>query len=656
MSLTQSSFNVLNSRKSIGLNQNQNLTKTLPITCQICLGKVKDPCVCPNLHTFCSSCIDVWLKKGKQCPTCRVPISKENPCRRILGGVENLDDADMMKPSDFSHSSIRKARYLNIFQQYEDEIGRLLKYIDSLNLEISKLKESAKCKPESPNLSDPVQNDLKTLKNKLQQSLTNLSEITIERDSLKEVNKKLESENSILMQDTIRLKLVINEKTSQMSNKYTVAALETKLESYEKEIKQLQKALEKSDRYIAELENPEKSKVKLQKENHIFNSESFINPSTKSVKFSEKIDSIEKPQNILTSPSSNRISAPVNKQISITKDNFYGSPSKKSPCKVSQSNTNVKTVSSFSDRLKNTNGSNLQKDLFSSNNTEESSQNSIRAHQATSTQNSLLTFDPPTSNSTTNTNTHSFLFSPMKRLRLDEVVLEKPDEANGTIINSTSSSETSEFMTTPPKTVSKPPFSSKSQLLNDKTPTKKEKQSDDNEFSDCLKLLNQAEQKVQKRLSPSSTNLSKLSHNQSEFSLPDKYFQHSNASDVIENTQNFVNMQNFLNYNTATLNTMNTNNATISSASHESSSNSMTFVSNSVQQIQPDNSVNRFQLNSQNLAAVNYQNSSMSMKYPSVDQGLNYHQMQPVNTQHLNEASFSNRQTSDLEKLGINSN
>ena len=57
---------------------------------------------------------------------------------------------------------------------------------------------------------------LQTLKGKLQQAQTLLSETTIERDNLKEINKKLDSENSILMQDTIRLKLIINEKTSQM--------------------------------------------------------------------------------------------------------------------------------------------------------------------------------------------------------------------------------------------------------------------------------------------------------------------------------------------------------------------------------------------------------------------------------------------------------
>jgi hypothetical protein len=113
---------------------------TLPITCHICLGKVKEPCVCPNLHAFCSFCIETWLEKSKQCPTCRIAINKENPCRRVLGSADTFDDVDMLKPTDFSHASIRKARFVNLFEQYEDEITRLNKHIDSLNVDITKLK------------------------------------------------------------------------------------------------------------------------------------------------------------------------------------------------------------------------------------------------------------------------------------------------------------------------------------------------------------------------------------------------------------------------------------------------------------------------------------------------------------------------------------
>lgn len=166
---------------------NQNVCLTLPITCQICLGKVKEPCVCPNLHAFCAYCIEIWLEKSNQCPSCRTPINKENPCRRILGGIENLDDVDMLKPTDFSHSSARKARFMNLFQQYEDEIMRLNKFIDTLNNEVSKLKDSNNSNNFSNVNTGPQHELLNTLKSKLQAAQSNLDESISERDKLREV-------------------------------------------------------------------------------------------------------------------------------------------------------------------------------------------------------------------------------------------------------------------------------------------------------------------------------------------------------------------------------------------------------------------------------------------------------------------------------------
>lgn len=100
--------------------------------------KVKEPTVCPNLHVFCSICIDIWLEKSKACPTCRVPINKETPCRRILGGCDSNEE--LLMPTEFSHSSTRKARFYALFNQYEEEICRLIKQIDALNNEITELK------------------------------------------------------------------------------------------------------------------------------------------------------------------------------------------------------------------------------------------------------------------------------------------------------------------------------------------------------------------------------------------------------------------------------------------------------------------------------------------------------------------------------------
>lgn len=47
--------------------------------------QVKQPVICANYHVFCSSCMQMWLKKASQCPSCRVSITPENPCREIIG-------------------------------------------------------------------------------------------------------------------------------------------------------------------------------------------------------------------------------------------------------------------------------------------------------------------------------------------------------------------------------------------------------------------------------------------------------------------------------------------------------------------------------------------------------------------------------------------
>lgn len=489
-------------------------------------------------------------------------------------------------------------------------------------------------------MNDQGQGELvHTLRSKLQQSQQSLNEITIERDNLKEVNKKLDSENSILMQDTVRLKMVINEKNSQMSNKYTMAAMETKLESYEKEVKQLQKALEKSDRYINELEGKtnQNQKENQNNGNNNYNSESFLANNQKSVKFSDKLETTHNLGSVPKSPPNQAI----NKQITITKDNFYGSPSKKSPCKTPNKNALSAApakISSFSDRMK---FGGQQKDLFSSDDT--TSLNSMRPQQqqhGQSSQNILLADSVPAPQPS---NANSFLFSPMKRLRLDEVHLERPDEMTTTQLNSTaSSSHTQDSLTTPPKIVNKSP------------PRQMKQPQADDEFNDCLKLLNQAEQKVQNRKSPA----------EQQQPLADKYFQSTGEHNG--NT----------NYNT-----VNSNGATISSGSQESSNNSMTFVSHSINQFQfnqqhqqnmvqhqqcqqfnnphdvGNKSLNGFHtLTAHNLSVVNQQQlhqNGLGKKYNST-----YHMNGNFNNGHGDVATNGNgnaKPVSDFEKLGMNS-
>ena len=191
-----------------------------------------------------------------------------------------------------------------------------------------------------------------------------------------------------------------------------MAALETKLESYEKEVKQLQKALDKSDKYIADLEQKSRDKENNNKSLNVYNNGSTTNKQTTSphnatnsynllnsnsssnlniesmmtsppcnnnnnnnkmtttsnqmrfikgdnqtfktdlkiVKFAEKVDHIPATA-ILQSPPSNGGKTHHNQhqqQSIITNDRFYGSPSKIQPPTPTQPPTQHLTTHSVS--------------------------------------------------------------------------------------------------------------------------------------------------------------------------------------------------------------------------------------------------------------------------------------------------------------------
>ncbi|XP_029987068.1 RING finger protein 219-like [Sphaeramia orbicularis] len=107
--------------------QTSTLSLTLPISCQICLGKVKQPVICANHHVFCSVCMEMWLKKASQCPTCRVPITAENPCREIIGGSNESDHSDSLSV----RKCLRKTRGELLLREYEDEIEGLIREMRS---------------------------------------------------------------------------------------------------------------------------------------------------------------------------------------------------------------------------------------------------------------------------------------------------------------------------------------------------------------------------------------------------------------------------------------------------------------------------------------------------------------------------------------------
>ncbi|XP_074521764.1 ORC ubiquitin ligase 1 [Halichoeres trimaculatus] len=238
--------------------QTSTLSLTLPISCQICLGKVKQPVICANNHVFCSSCMEMWLKKASQCPTCRVPITAENPCREIIGGTNESDHSD----SPRMRKCLRKTRGELLLREYEEEIEGLIRENDELKTKSQSLESQLKTALD-PCTINTVQTDdkkvdpyvLEEWTNKLRAATDVCHKVKQDMDKLKEANKTLRSQNVDLVQENMRLKAEVVSRSPQKFGRYTVAALEAKIQQYEREVDHLKRALERSDQYIEGLES-----------------------------------------------------------------------------------------------------------------------------------------------------------------------------------------------------------------------------------------------------------------------------------------------------------------------------------------------------------------------------------------------------------------
>uniref|UniRef100_A0A8D0A6R4 RING-type domain-containing protein n=1 Tax=Sander lucioperca TaxID=283035 RepID=A0A8D0A6R4_SANLU len=236
--------------------QTSTLYLTLPISCQICLGKVRQPVICANHHVFCSSCMEMWLKKASQCPTCRVPITAENPCREIIGGTNDHNDSPSMR------KCLRKTRGELLLREYEEEFEGLIRENEELKTKNQSLESQLKIALDPCSINTLQTDDkkvdpfvLEEWTNKLRAATDVCDKVKQDMDKLKEANKALRSQNVDLVQENMRLKTEVASRSPQKFGRYTVAALEAKIQQHERDVDHLKRALERSDQYIEDLES-----------------------------------------------------------------------------------------------------------------------------------------------------------------------------------------------------------------------------------------------------------------------------------------------------------------------------------------------------------------------------------------------------------------
>lgn len=242
-----------------------SLSMTLPISCQICLGKVREPVVCPNQHVFCSNCMDTWLRSHSFCPTCRTSITAEQPCKKIIGSIELPVNSDAM-----TRAELRRTRLDLIRQEYEDEIKSLQNTVERLKSENKQLHEKMIERERAMASMDLTTRHrsnedgaakldidmLVKLTTRLQEASHASETLRVDMDKIKQENKKLQEDNKILLRENTRLKDEPKfSKSPQRYSHYSVTGLQSKVSKYEREVQQLRRALQRSDNHIEDLTN-----------------------------------------------------------------------------------------------------------------------------------------------------------------------------------------------------------------------------------------------------------------------------------------------------------------------------------------------------------------------------------------------------------------
>uniref|UniRef100_A0A8C1E859 Uncharacterized protein n=1 Tax=Cyprinus carpio carpio TaxID=630221 RepID=A0A8C1E859_CYPCA len=171
-----------------------------------------------------SNCIKVWLERSSQCPTCRVVITPENPCREIIGATTNCESSE-------SHSVKRRLRKtrgeLFIHSAYgssvlQNEIETLLKENEDLKSKNLSLEMQLKTAVEPSTVLVPQSETSTVDPSALEESANKLRatndlhrKVKQDLKRLKEANKTLHSPDFDLIQENMHLKAEVDSRFPQ---------------------------------------------------------------------------------------------------------------------------------------------------------------------------------------------------------------------------------------------------------------------------------------------------------------------------------------------------------------------------------------------------------------------------------------------------------
>ncbi|KAK3100788.1 hypothetical protein FSP39_025363 [Pinctada imbricata] len=160
-----------------------------------------------------------------------------------------------------SNPDLRKARFDLLFKEYEEEFERLSNEVNLLKTENEVLQQQlqrsggssqSRIAPQTSKQSEA--NGVLVLNKKLQDAQKLYEKVKSELSKVKQENNSLKDENVNLNRENQKLRQEIANRSPHRYGRYTVATLESKVKDQEKEMSQLNKALERSDKLIEDLQ------------------------------------------------------------------------------------------------------------------------------------------------------------------------------------------------------------------------------------------------------------------------------------------------------------------------------------------------------------------------------------------------------------------
>lgn len=118
--------------------------------CSICLENKNNPIFLDCTHSYCTTCLMIWMNTNRNCPECRIPITMTKTVSMDLGKTIDVDSQDDIKPKTKEKTLISiinknpTGKFL-IFSKVENGFSSIKDVLSENNIPFTEIKGNTVC-------------------------------------------------------------------------------------------------------------------------------------------------------------------------------------------------------------------------------------------------------------------------------------------------------------------------------------------------------------------------------------------------------------------------------------------------------------------------------------------------------------------------------